>query len=218
MDALISFLIKWLKKNKTLFVVIFSITFLLCKYDKEIDSVFLHLLKIFLISFSLTRFLVYIDIINILLRIPYLADFIFFFGYKEHIIMQKYNAGKEVLKKYLNDLYQYDLIVIDKDKSNFINIMHETIGYLVIMQERNLISNMKIFYGARKYNLNKALKLTQDSTQIHHHVYIWADLNPRVRREMDKEKDFFKRNWWGRIRKILIIILIIFPIWIIARS
>ena len=163
MNPLIEFLIKWLKKNKTLFVFVFSAILLITSYcfpyNKEQDSLTLYLLKIFLTSFGITRLLVYFNVIRLIISIPVLSDLIFWFGREERILIKSFKQFKKDKVEDCNLLKKIYEIPVIRIKSN--EIEENDLGIISLLktlEHYNFLEDYKITNNFQELELNENIK------------------------------------------------------------
>jgi hypothetical protein len=181
MSELTQFLIKWLQKNKTLFFFIFSLSLFLssvhefknCFWSfkfpippyKAVDNLFFYLLKIFLLSFGITRVLVYLNVVKIILSIPILSDIIFAFGREERYLIKSFNEftkEKPEEYEYLKSIYEIPVIRIAANEINDDNL--KVISLLKDIEHYNFLEDYKITNQFQNLTLNKDILTTLKST------------------------------------------------------
>ena len=166
MTELSKFLIEWLKKNKTLFFFIFSLSLIyLPTYNAKEDNLSFYLLKAFLFSFGITRVLVYLNVVKLILSTPVISDIIFWFGREEGYLIKSFNEFR--IKKpeeyeYLKSIYEIPVIRIPANEINDANL--KVISLLKDIEHYNFLEEYKITNQFQNLTLNKDILTTLKST------------------------------------------------------
>jgi hypothetical protein len=166
MAELSKFIIEWLKKNKTLFFFIFSLSLLvLPTYNAKEDNLSFYLLKSFLLSFGVTRVLVYLNVVKLILSTPVISDAIFWFGREETFLINTFNefiTKKPEEYEYLKTIYEVPTIRIRANEINDKNL--KVISLLQDIEHYNFLEDYKITNQFQNLTLNKDILTTLKST------------------------------------------------------
>jgi hypothetical protein len=183
--SLEQFVVSILQTNKTMFCVTLAFSIflyfqpeILGSWGKKFASFtstlqeknkFLFITEIFLTAFSITRFLQMINIVDIIMRMPFVCDLIFCMRYEDRVAMRWINAwnGQNF---YLNKIYDYSrgkLLHTELHIYNFEYIMNlEEYSY----QKKNTQGseyNIEMFVvDIEKYRIAKVTHLTGNRTML----------------------------------------------------